>query len=141
MENKTFLGGATMIFPLYRPYRIKKHQNLWSKSTLKNSCYGWDTVQLWCKPPNYLMESPPFFKILSNFVQFFPFFLKNQEAVIGRCSSKKDVLRNFAKFTRNHLCQRLFLSKVGGLGHRHSLWYRYFPVNFVKFLRTPIFIE
>ena len=28
---------------------------------------------------------------------------------------KKGVLRNFAKFTEKHLCQRLFLNKVGGL--------------------------
>ena len=43
---------------------------------------------------------------------------------------KKDVLRNFAKFTGKHLCQRLFLNKVTGL-------HRCFPVNFEKFLRTP----
>ena len=40
---------------------------------------------------------------------------------------KKGVLRNFAKFTGKHLYQ--------------SLWYRSFPVNFVKFLKTPFFIE
>ena len=28
---------------------------------------------------------------------------------------KKDVLRNFAKFTRKHLCQRLLFNKVAGL--------------------------
>ena len=31
---------------------------------------------------------------------------------------KKDVLRNFAKFTGKHLCQRLFLNKVAGLRPR-----------------------
>ena len=31
-----------------------------------------------------------------------------------RCSVKKDVLRNFAKFTGKHLCQSLFLNKVAG---------------------------
>ena len=35
---------------------------------------------------------------------------------------EKGVLRNFAKFTGKHLCQRL--------------WHRCFPVNFAKFLRT-----
>ena len=40
-----------------------------------------------------------------------------------RCSVKKGVLRNFAKFTGKHLCQSLFFNKV--------------PVNFAKFLRTP----
>ena len=28
---------------------------------------------------------------------------------------KKDVLRNFAKFTGKHLCQSLFFNKVAGL--------------------------
>ena len=45
---------------------------------------------------------------------------------------KKDVLRNFTKFTGKHLCQSLFLLKK-------RLWYRCFPVNFAKFLRTPFF--
>ena len=32
-----------------------------------------------------------------------------------RCSVKKGVLRNFAKLTVKHLCQRLFFNKVTGL--------------------------
>ena len=32
-----------------------------------------------------------------------------------RCSIKKSVLRNFAEFTRKHLCQSLFLNKFAGL--------------------------
>ena len=58
-----------------------------------------------------------------------------------RCSLKKGVLRNFEKFTGKHLCQRLFLNKVEGLRPatllKKSLWHKYFPVNFAKFLRTP----
>ena len=54
---------------------------------------------------------------------------------------KKYVLRNFAKFTGKHLCQRLFLNKVAGLRPatllKKSFWHRCFPVNFAKFLRTP----
>ena len=50
---------------------------------------------------------------------------------------KKGVLRNFTKFTGNHLCQSLFFNKVAGPG----LWHKCFPVNFVKFLRTSLFIE
>ena len=48
---------------------------------------------------------------------------------------KKGVLRNFTKFTRKHLCLRpaTLLKK--------RLWHRYFPVHFVKFLRTPFFME
>ena len=37
------------------------------------------------------------------------------EAVVQRCSVRKDVLRNFAKFTAKHLCQSLFFIKVAGL--------------------------
>ena len=58
-----------------------------------------------------------------------------------RCSMKKGVLRNFTKFTGKHLCQRLLFNKVAGLRPatllKMSLWHRCFPVNFVKFLRTP----
>ena len=32
-----------------------------------------------------------------------------------KCSVKKDVLRNFAKFIGKHLCQSLFFIKVAGL--------------------------
>ena len=57
-----------------------------------------------------------------------------------RCSVTKDVLRNFAKFTGKHLCQRLFFNKVAGLRLatllKKKLWHRYFPVNFAKFLST-----
>ena len=35
-----------------------------------------------------------------------------------RCSVKKNALRNFTKFARKHLCQRLFLNKVAGLSLR-----------------------
>ena len=54
---------------------------------------------------------------------------------------EKGVLRNFARFTGNHLCQSLFFNKVAGLILatllKKRLWYRCLPVNFVKFLRTP----
>ena len=32
-----------------------------------------------------------------------------------RCSLRKGVFRNFAKFTGKHLCQSLFFNKVAGL--------------------------
>ena len=31
-----------------------------------------------------------------------------------RCSGRKGILRNFAKFTRKHLCLSLFFNKVAG---------------------------
>ena len=58
-----------------------------------------------------------------------------------KCSGKKGILRNLAKSTGKHLCQRMFLNKVAGLRPatllKNNLWHRCFPVNFVKFLRTP----
>ena len=61
-----------------------------------------------------------------------------------RCSVRKDVLRNFPKFTGKHLCQSLFLIKFQASGLRPAtllktrLWHRCFPVNLAKFLRTPV---
>ena len=48
---------------------------------------------------------------------------------------KKGILKNFAKFTGKHLCLRpaTLLKK--------RLWRRCFPVNFVKYQRTPFLIE
>ena len=57
-----------------------------------------------------------------------------------RCSIRKGVLRNFAKFTGKHLCQSLFFNEVAVLRHatflKKGLWRRCFPVNFKKILRT-----
>ena len=57
-----------------------------------------------------------------------------------RCGVKIGVLGNFAKVTGKHLCHSLFFNKVAGLRSANllkmSLWHRYFPVNFAKFLRT-----
>ena len=56
---------------------------------------------------------------------------------------KKDVLRNFAKFTGKQLRQSLSFNKVAGLRpatllkKRKRLRHRCFPVDFPKFLRTP----
>ena len=54
---------------------------------------------------------------------------------------KKGALRNFAKFTRKHLCHILFFNKVVDLRpltlFKKRLWHLCFPVNFAKFLRTP----
>ena len=60
-----------------------------------------------------------------------------------RCSVRKGVLRNFAKFTEKHLYQSLFFNKVAGLRpttlFKKRLWHRCLPVSFVKFLRTPFY--
>ena len=58
---------------------------------------------------------------------------------------KKGVLRNFIKYTGKHLCKSLFFNEVSGLRPatllKTRLLHRCFPVNFVKFLRTPILTE
>ena len=58
---------------------------------------------------------------------------------------KKGVLRNFTKFAGKHLCQSLFFNKVAAPRpetlSKKRLWHRYFPVNFAKFLRAPIFTQ
>ena len=58
---------------------------------------------------------------------------------------KEGVLRNFTKFTGKHLCQSLFLNKVGDVRpatlSKKWLKHRCFPGNFVKFLRTPFLRE
>ena len=67
------------------------------------------------------------------------------KAVVPKCSVRKGILRNLTKFTGKHLCQSIFLNKVAGIRPATLLkkrpWHRCFPVNFVKFLRTPFFTE
>ena len=58
--------------------------------------------------------------------------LYNLEMHSGLCqkqSTEKGVLKTFVKFIGKNLCQSLFFNK--------KTWYRCFPVNFAKFLRTP----
>ena len=58
---------------------------------------------------------------------------------------KKDVVRNFTRFTGQHLCQSLVFNKAAGLNPgillKKRLWHRCFPVNFVKFGAKPLCIE
>ena len=58
---------------------------------------------------------------------------------------RKDVPRNFAKFTGKHLCQGLLFNKVVGLRPaallKKRLWHWCFPVNFAKRLRTLFLAE
>ena len=53
---------------------------------------------------------------------------------------KKSFLINIAKLQGKHLCQGLFFNKIADLRTatllKKRLWYRCFPGNFVKFLRT-----
>ena len=56
-----------------------------------------------------------------------------------KCSVRKNVLGNLAKFTAKHLYQNLFFNKVMEACNllKKRLSHRCFPVNFAKFLRTP----
>ena len=71
-------------------------------------------------------------------------YSKNRSSHL-RCSVKKGVLKNFAKFTGKHLSQSLVFNKVAVLRSstllKKKLWHRCFPVNLEKFLRIPYFIE
>ena len=53
---------------------------------------------------------------------------------------KKGVLKNFAKFTRKHLCHNLFLIKVACLSLAHVFSGEFFSKNFKNsfFYRTPL---
>ena len=66
---------------------------------------------------------------------------KMSEAATGGVLVWKSALRNFEKFTEEHLCQSLYFNKVPGLCPatllKKRLWHRCFPLNFTKFLRTP----
>ena len=57
----------------------------------------------------------------------------------------KNVLKNFAKFTENHLCWSFFFNKVLGLRPvtllKKRLQYSCFPANFAKFSKGRFFIE
>ena len=71
--------------------------------------------------------------------------LRKLEAVARRCSVRKGILRNFAKFTGKRLCQSLLFNKVVGLRpatlFKKRLGHRCSPVNLAKFLRTPFLTE
>ena len=58
---------------------------------------------------------------------------------------RKGVLGNFGNFTGKHLCGGLLFNKVAGLRTvtllKKRFWYRCFPVNFSKFLKTPFITE
>ena len=63
-----------------------------------------------------------------------PFFFRRSRLEVF---CKKGVLRNFAKFTGEYLCQGLRPATL----FKKRLWYRCFTVNFAKFLRTRFLKE
>ena len=73
--------------------------------------------------------------------QYFNVSTPSSRRGTNKSKCEKGVLRNFTKFTEKHLCQSLFFNKVAALRPatllKKRLWHSCFPVNFVKFLRTP----
>ena len=63
------------------------------------------------------------------------------DAVVQKCSVKNYVLRIFGKLTGKYLRKSFFFNKVADLRPtallKKRLWYRFLPVNFIKFLTTP----
>ena len=63
---------------------------------------------------------------------------------INRSSRPEMFCKKFRKIHRKHLCQSLFLIKLQTQTCnfiKKRLWYRCFPMNFVKLLRTPFLTE
>ena len=77
------------------------------------------------------------YKLISRYFSYSAVF--QTEAV------RRSVLINFAKFTRIHLCQRLFFNKLLAWGlllyFLKELWHRCFSEYFAKSLRIPFYIE
>ena len=115
--------------------------------TKTKSKHGWNQISVWkvCTGNSYNIKQRRLNKI--NFqskpslcfcytFDFNPllanvFIIKKQPPVVFY---KKSVLKKFLIFTGKHLCWSLFLISSIKKRHEHS----YFPVNIVKFLRTPI---
>ena len=81
------------------------------------------------------------FSWILTFIQPWPWVRDNQ-ILFGhirsnhqRCSVRKDILRNLAKFTGKHLRQSFFFNKYKNI-LKKGLWHSCFPVNFAIFLRT-----
>ena len=68
-----------------------------------------------------------------------------REAVVQRCSVKKVFLKISQNSQKNTCAKVSFLIKLRNLRPatllKKRLWHRCFPVNFVKFPRTPFFTE
>ena len=61
------------------------------------------------------------------------------EAVFRRCSVKKDVIKNFAKFTGKHLCGSLSFDKVASL--KKKIPTNVFSCEFCETSKSTFFTE
>ena len=123
---------------------MDKKADAWRKSQTK-----WKIKEVQRNNVHCFIYSQSFFQLFKGHFGLSGAFLR-QSTLIYRSSHpkvfcKKGVLRNFIKFTGKHLWQSLLFNKVTGLRPatllNKRLWHRCFPVNFMKFLRTPFQIE
>ena len=63
--------------------------------------------------------------------------------VVAKSSSTKKMFSEILQNSQENTCTTvsLFLIKLPATLLKKRLWYRYFPVNFAKFLRTPFLTE
>ena len=110
-------------------------KNAWNALTIRKNFASW----MFNRVQNKSLYSRPFLTDVGFGIPL------EKEAVVRRCSLKKVVLGNFAKFTGKHLHQNLLFSKVAGLIPetllKKRIWHSYFPVNFAKLFRIPVFTE
>ena len=68
-----------------------------------------------------------------------PFHTHNGEAFVRRCSVEK-VFLEISQNSQENTCARVSFTRPATL-LKKRLWHRCFPVNFAKFLRTPLFTK
>ena len=66
--------------------------------------------------------------------------LSNQEAAVQRCSVKK-VFLAISQNSMEETCAKASFSQACNFIKKKRPWHKCFPVNFVKFLRTPFLTE
>ena len=65
----------------------------------------------------------------------------NRSKIHRRCSVRKGVLRNFAKFTGEHLFQSLFFNKVAGKFIKNEALGQVFSCEFCEISENNFFTE
>ena len=125
------------------PPKVSSHPNIFFNESFVSASGNLFSVQR--KQYAFVQSFFPVLKTMIEIRGIHEFILEERHSLTSgsshqRCSVRKSVLRNFAKFTGKHLCQSLFFNKFAGLRPapllKKRLWVRFFPVNFVKFVRT-----
>ena len=103
-----FIGfiKLTKVFLVSHRATLCMHIKLLNYQLVNNKCAGTITPRL---IRNCFMRSKACRKCMAC-------FMTRYRSSHRRCSSKKGVLKNFAKFAGKHLCQSLFLIKLQVLG-------------------------